>query len=173
MTNSKAFVLALGLILTHAGAAAGSPRGLQIIVVSTPGGQAYLPSVKSFFDHYDPDAGKSDCDGAQLNIDSAIIGSRTPGISSELAISAVGDEHKRRQLAKLLAAYRHERAPRGLDGVLVVDVKGEELRLYGISAFLPAGVQQSRIRSGELADQSKFDTAVCQALIHMPVMEAP
>jgi hypothetical protein len=173
MTNAKVFILALALILTPVAATAGSARGLQIVVVSTPSGQAYLPTVKSFFDRYDPDGGESECDGALLNIDTAIMGTGAHGISSDLAISALSNERKRKQLATLLAAYRHKRAPRGLDGVLAVDSTEGELRLYGISAFLPAGTQQSRIRSDELANQTKFNTAVCHALIHMPVMEEP
>jgi hypothetical protein len=173
MTSIKTFALALVLMSVYFSAAAGSSRGLHIVVVATPAGIAYLPAVRSFFEQYNVDDGKSDCDGAQLNVDSVIMGKRAARISSDLTVSAVSDKHKRKRLTALLASYYGKPADGGVDGVLIVDSRAGELWLYGIPALLGTAVQRARFRSGDLADEPKLNRAVCHALIHMPVMEAP
>ena len=150
---------------------AGSPGGLQVVVLGSAKAAPHIGQVKSFFamPHDDP----MSCLDSQLNLNSGYRKGAPKGITADLALAAVADKRKRATLARLLSGYRDKDHKRGFDAALAYDVKGSKLTFYGISAFADADVEVSAIALADVNDKQKFNLAVCKALVNLPVMEAP
>jgi hypothetical protein len=170
--NTLKHVAALALLaLAQAGAHAGSPGGLQLVVLGSDKAAAHSAQVKAFFASYRP--GEIACLDTQLNIGSGYSEASPKGFTPALALAAVKDKNKRKELARLMSAYRDKQHKRGFDGALAYDIKDGMLELYGISAFADAAVEVARIAPADASDAGKFTMAVCRALVNLPVMEAP
>ena len=152
-------------------ASAGSPGGLKIVVIGAAKTAAYAEQVKTYFamSHSDP----MSCLDSTLNLNSGYSESTPKGMTADLALGAVSDKKKRRQLGKLMSAYRDSAHPRGFDGALAYDLKDGKLALHGVSALADAEVATSWIALADVKDKSKFNLAMCKALVNLPVMEAP
>ena len=68
--NTKEYYFTLSLTVAHASGVAGSPGGLQLIMVGTAEAVPYAPALQAFFQRYNVDSTDSDCDDSQLNIES-------------------------------------------------------------------------------------------------------
>lgn len=153
-------------------AVGGSPGGLQVVIVATSAAERYQSVVKGFFQRYNPDDGKSDCENSQLNIDLANFEIASKFDSGQIFGSAKNKSaHKR--LAQKLMSYRDADHKRGLDAALAFDVQGSELVFVGVSAATDEKVQVSRMALSDLLDETALSKAICHALVHLPVMEAP
>jgi len=114
---------------------AGSPGGLQIVMVGTPKAAPYAAAVDAFFKRYDVDSSGTDCDDSQLNIDSVYAHADKAGITPAMALGATNDIKQRRSLGKMMARFRDKNHERGFDGALAYYVQDDKILLYGISAM--------------------------------------
>lgn len=157
--------------LIHATSQAGSPGGLQLLVLGTPGAIEHKPKVEQFFAAYNADPSDFDCDNRQLRIEEAL--QKPPkGITSDMALAAVTDAKQRKVLSKAMAKYRAPDYDRGFDGALLYDVKDGKLTFYGISALDKIGILTTALNATEWDDKSKFNLKICRAL-QLPVLHAP
>jgi len=167
----KQLSIASLLAAMHMMAQAGSPEGLQLVVLGTPGATGYKVKVEQFFTAYDADPTGFDCDNRQLNIQNTVQKS-LKAITPDLALAAVSDLKKRLSFSKAISKYRDSDHERGFDGALLYDAKDGKLVFYGISAWDKKPVQKAELSTSELDDKRKFNLAICRAL-HMPVLQAP
>lgn len=165
-------ILACALLAAHAAALAGSPGGLLVLVVPSSSAQAQLAPVKAYLDRYGPDDGK-DCGKSMLSIGQIRYAAARDEIQPDLAIAATVDAKQRRRLAKALTAYRDKAYPRGFDAALVVNVKGGQLELFGISGDGGAKPYKGTLPMAALGTPARLHDAMCRALGELPVLEAP
>lgn len=159
------------LAALHLAAQAGSPEGLQLVVLGTPGAAGHKVKVEQFLTAYDADPSGFDCDNRQLNIQDTVQKS-LKAITPDMALAAVSDAKKRPAFSKAISKYRDRDHDRGFDGALLYDVMDGKLVLYGISAWDKKPIQKVELSVSESNDRSKFNLAICRAL-HMPVLQAP
>lgn len=168
--NLRAVGLAI-LILASSGAKAGSPDGLRILVVNSPSAQPHMKAIRDFFER--SRASEFECDDRQLNIAEATFGTSGTKIDSTVALAATKQRSARKPLGKMLEAHRDARHPNGFDGVLVVDVSHDVVKLFGISAWTKEKVYTASLRVRDLTTESKVNEAVCLATVQLPVLQAP
>ncbi|KQZ39526.1 hypothetical protein [Duganella sp. Root1480D1] len=150
---------------------AGSPGGLQLVVLGTSGAADYRVKVEQFFSAYETDPTGFDCDNRQLNIESTVQ-KPLKAITADVASVAATDTKKRRSFSKTISKYRDRDHDRGFDGALLYDVINGKLVFYGISAWDKEPIQKVELSASESDDKRKFNLAICRAL-HMPVLQAP
>jgi hypothetical protein len=168
-----ALALFLGMLGAHGIANAGSPGGLIIGVIADSAAEQYVERVRAFFDRYDTPAGLHACDGAQLNIDSAIFKISPQRINPGVVRTALSGAKQRKKFEAMLANYRDKNHPSGLDGILAIEKTSDGLALKGISASWDEPVHTVKLSAGAVEQASKLDAAVCRALVELPVMRAP
>ena len=154
-------------------AIAGSPDGLQIVMIGTARAAAQKPALDAFFFRYNPGTTDADCEDTQLNINSVYAEPGKAGITPELAISATTDKKQRAALGKLMSKFRDKTHDRGFDGALVYDVQNDKILLYGISAMSSIKQFVSVLPLSELQNPKKTNLAVCHALVQLPVLAEP
>jgi len=167
----KNSVVLCSLLACMAAARAGSPGGLSIAAIAGEGGAPYTSAVRQFLADYKADG--IECGEYALNLENVYTANLPPQLTSDLAIAAVKDKAKRKQLGKILTGYRDKTLTHGFDGVLAYEVKGAQLRLYGISGWSGLKVVVSSLPVGEARDQKKFDIAACKAVASLPVLTVP
>lgn len=151
---------------------AGSPDGLSIAAIETASGAPYTGAIKQFV--ADHKAHKvADCNDYMLNVANVYFTKLPPQLTGDLAVAAVKDKAKRRRLGKLLTDFRDATLTHGFDGALTYDVKGGQLRLYGISGDADEKVLVSQLTLDEAKDQKKLNVAVCKAVASLGVLAAP
>ena len=167
--------IATGLLLAcaHAMACAGSPGGLQIVIVGTAKALPHGVALDAFFARYNADNNDADCDNSQLNIDSVYRKAAQAGVTPDLALAATSDRKQRKRLGGLLGRFRDKNHPRGFDGALAYDLRDDKILLYGISAMPEIKIYASVLPMADLRDIKKINMAICHALVHLPVLEEP
>jgi hypothetical protein len=159
------------LLACMAAARAGSPGGLSIAAVAGEGSAPYTSAVRQFLADYKADG--IECGEYALNLENVYTANLPLQLTGDLAMAAVKDKAKRKQLGKILTGYRDKTLTHGFDGALVYEVKGTQLRLYGISGSSGLKVVVSSLPVGEAKDQKKFDIAACKAVASLPVLTVP
>lgn len=154
-------------------AIAGSPDGLQLVMIGTAKAAAQKPALDAFFKRYNPGTTDADCEDTQLNINSVYAEPGKAGITPELAIAATTDKKQRAALGKLMAKFRDKTHDRGFDGALVFDVQNDKILLYGISAMSSIKQYVSMLPLSDLQYPKKTNLAVCHALVQLPVLAEP
>lgn len=154
-------------------AIAGSPDGLQLVMVGTAKAAAQKPALDAFFKRYNPGTTDADCEDTQLNINSVYAEPGKAGITPELAIAATTDKKQRAALGKLMSKFRDKTHDRGFDGALVYDVQNDKILLYGISAMSSIKQYVSVLPLSDLQNPKKANLAVCHALVQLPVLAEP
>jgi len=151
---------------------AGSPDGLQLLILGTSQASAVKPKIAQYLVEYEKSQGNFDCDDIMLNIGSAMLEPVT-AISPEKAMLSVSGNKHRAALSKALASYRDPQHKRGFDGALLYDVQGSSLKLYGISAWSKEKIHRSEVKATDWDNKEKFRLAMCRAMAEMPVLQAP
>jgi hypothetical protein len=154
-------------------AIAGSPDGLQLVLVGTAKAAAQKPALDAFFKRYNPGSTDADCEDTQLNINSVYADPGKAGITPELAIAATTSKQQRAALGKLMSRFRDKSHDRGFDGALVYDVQNDKILLYGISAMSSIKQYVSVLPLSDLQNPKKANLAVCHALVQLPVLAEP
>ncbi|WP_154667903.1 hypothetical protein [Pseudoduganella violaceinigra] len=153
-------------------ALAGSPDGLQLLVLGTSQASAAQPKVAQYLAEYEKSQGNFDCDDIMLNIGSAMQ-KPVSAISPEKALLSVSDNKQRTLFSKALASYRDPQHKRGFDGALLYDVQNGSLKIYGISAWTKEKIHRSEVKSSDWDNKEKFRLAMCRAMAEMPVLQEP
>lgn len=166
------FLLTVCLAFAPYMAFAGSPDGLQLLILGTNQSSAVQPKLAQYLVEYEKSQGNFDCDDVMLNIGSAMQ-APVNTISPEKAILSVSDKKHRAALSQALASYRDPQHKRGFDGVLLYDLQGGLLKLYGISAWSKEKIHRSEVKVEDWGNKEKFRLAMCRAMAEMPVLQAP
>jgi hypothetical protein len=166
-------MLALSAVIAGATAAhAGSPDGLSIAAIGTASGAPYTGAIKQFV--ADHKAHKvADCNDYMLNVANMYFTNLPPQMTGDLAVAAATDKAKRKRLGKLLTGFRDATLNHGFDAALAYEVKGGQVRLYGISGNANEKVLSSSLPLEEAQDQKKFNVAVCKVVASLGVLEEP
>lgn len=167
----KELSVASMLAALNIAAQAGSPEGLQLVVLGTSGAAGSKAKVEQFFSAYDADPTGFDCDNRQLNIQDTVQRS-LKAITPDMALAAVSNPRNRPAFTKAMSKYRDRGHDRGFDGALLYDVIDGKLMLYGVSAWDKKSIQKVELSVGESEDKRQINLAICRAL-HMPVLLAP
>lgn len=150
---------------------AGSPDGLQLVIIGGPAASAYQPRISQYFKDYDADPTGFDCDNHQLNIGAAYQ-APLKAITPELAQKAISDPVHRNEIGKTMMKFRSQDYERGFDGALFYDLQEGKLMLYGISARPKKKLLATSVPVSDVGNREKFNLAMCRAL-SMPVLQAP
>jgi len=172
MHKLKNMALLFGLIASAAAVRAGSTDGLSIAAVAGEGGAPYTSAVRQFLADYKAEDG-IECGEYALNLENVYTTNLPRQLTAELAMAAVKDKAKRKQLGKILTGYRDKTLTHGFDGALAYEVKDAQLRLYGISGSNGLKVVVSTLPVADAKDQKKFNVAACKAVSSLPVLAAP
>jgi hypothetical protein len=151
---------------------AGSPDGLQLLILGTDRSRGAQQKVAQYLDEYQNSVGNFDCDDYTLNIASTVQGP-VATISSDKAMASISDKKQRLAFFKTLSKYRDQQHKRGFDGALLYDVHHGTLKLYGISAWTKEKIHRTEIGSHDWNNKDKFRLAMCRALAEMPVLQSP
>lgn len=173
MTKSlKLMLVVSAMIAGDTPAHAGSPDGLSIAAIETTSGAPYTGAIKQFV--ADHKAHKvADCNDYMLNVANVYFTNLPSQMTGDLAVAAVTDKAKRKRLGKLLTGFRDATLTHGFDAALAYEVKGGQVRLYGISGDANEKVLVSSLTADEAKDQKKFNVAVCKVVASLGVLEAP
>jgi len=151
---------------------AGSPDGLQLLVLGTSQASTVQPRIAQYLIEYEKSQGNFDCDDIMLNI-GTVVQTQVSGISPDKALLSVSDSKHRAAFSRTLATYRDPQHKRGFDGALFYDVQNGSLKLYGISAWSKEKIHRSEVKASEWDNKDKFRLAMCRAIAEMPVLQAP
>ena len=171
MPEMKKKILLFGLLTSAAAAHAGSTDGVNIAAIGDQTALSYTGSLKQFL--ADNAADGISCGEYALRLQNVYTTGLPPQLTSELAIGALKDKAKRKKLGKILTGFSDKTLPRGFDGALLYEVKGGQLRMYGISGAADEKVVVSSLPVSEAKDQKKFNVAACKALASLPVLAEP
>ena len=171
MPTLKHTILLLSLLASAGTLRAGSPDGLNIAAVADAAALPYTSALKQFV--ADDAAEGVKCGEYALRLQNVYSTDLPPQLTSELALGAVKDKARHRKLGKILTGFRSKSLERGFDGVLAFEVKGGQLRLYGISGAADEQVVAASLPLGEAREQKKFNLAACKALASLPVLAEP
>ncbi|MGK5023632.1 hypothetical protein [Janthinobacterium sp. RB2R34] len=166
----KQTALSLSLLIC-ASAHAGSPDGLNIAAIGDKSALVYANSVKQFFIDYTADG--IECGDYALRLQNVHTNDLPPSLGSELALGAVSNQAKHKKLGKILTGFRSKALPHGYDGALAYEVRGGQLRMYGISGAADEKVVVVALPVSEASKQKKFNLAACKALASLPVLAQP
>ena len=167
----KHTALSLSFLICAATAHAGSTDGLNIAAIGDKSAPGYANSVKQFFIDYTADG--IECGDYALRLENVYTNDLPPSLSSELALGAVRDQAKHKKLGKILTGFRSKALPHGYDGALAYEVRGAQLRLYGISGAADEKVVIAALPVTDAGNQKKFNLAACKALASLPVLAQP
>lgn len=151
---------------------AGSPDGLQLVVLGTSQAVVAQAKIAQYFAEYEKSEGNFDCDDSMLSIGSAMQ-KPVSAITSEKALNSVTDKKQRLEFSKALASYRDARHGRGFDGALLYDIQDDTLKIYGISAWSKEKIHRSELKPSDWNNKTKFRLAMCRAIVGMPVLQSP
>jgi hypothetical protein len=163
-------ILSLALPLA---ANAGSPDGLQLLVLNADNASPYKDLVQNYFKRYNPSRRGFDCDDAQLNIASAYQKVPPTGISAAIAIEAATKASMHKKQARALKRFRDSEHDRGFDGVVIYEVRANKLTFTGISAADREDVFVSEVPLVSLQNEAQVNEALCKAIVHLPILQAP
>ncbi|OBV41570.1 hypothetical protein [Janthinobacterium psychrotolerans] len=167
----KKTIILLSLLASAVAAQAGSPDGLNIAAIGSANAVQYASAVKQFFSDYAADG--IACGDYALRLQNVYTSDLPPQLTGELALGAANDKARHRKLGNILAGFRSKALPRGFDGALAYEVKGAQLRLYGISGASDEQVVVATLPVSQASDQKKFNLAACKALASLPVLAEP
>lgn len=167
----KKVVILLSLLSGAGVAQAGSPDGLNIAAVADAAALPYTSALKQFLADEAADGIK--CGQYALRLQNVYSTELPPQLTGELALAAVKNKAKHKKLGKILTGFRSKTLERGLDGVLAFEVRGAQLRLYGISGAADEQIIVSTLPVSQATDQKKFNLAACKALASLPVLAEP
>ena len=148
------------LAATSATALAGSPGGLQLVVVHTSKAAPHQPHVQAFFDRHFAGNGIHDCDDSALTIDGVHYQSGSKGITGDLIKNAVFSSAQHKKALALMSSFRDNNHHCGFDGALVSDVIDNKLVFYGVSAHRESRKYTYAVPLNELANKKKMDYAI-------------
>ncbi|HEY0491477.1 MAG TPA: hypothetical protein VGD30_18350 [Telluria sp.] len=149
---------------------AGSPDGLQLLVLGTSQAAVAQPKIAKYFVEYEKSQGNFDCDDIMLNIGSTMQ-QPASSITSDKALLSVTDKKQRLAFSKSLTSYRDAQHGRGFDGALLYDVQNGSLKLYGISAWSKEKIHRSELKVADWNNKERFRLAMCRAIAEMPVLQ--
>ncbi|AVR97102.1 hypothetical protein [Pseudoduganella armeniaca] len=163
-------ILLFAVLAAAASARAGSPDGLNLVAIAAPSAASYAGALQRFVRHA-RDSGVQ-CGEYALNL--AILHTVPPAqLTSELALQALHDKAKRKQLGRLLTGFRDKSVERGFDAALAYEVRQGQLRLYGISGASDEQPVVVTLPVAAAARQERFDVAACKAVASLPVLAEP
>jgi hypothetical protein len=93
-----------------------------------------------------------------------------PQLTSELALAAVHDKAKRKQVGKILTSYRNGVLDHGFDAALVYEVKDGKVRLVGLSGAADEKPLLATLPVDAANDQQQFNMAACKAVAELPFL---
>ena len=169
-TLTKTIIL-LSLLANAGPAQAGSSDGLNIAAIGSTNAVQYASAVKQFFSDYMADG--IACGDYALRLQNVYVTDLPPQLTGDLAFGAVDDKARHRKLGKILTGFRSKTLPHGFDGALAYEVKGAQLRLYGISGAYDEQVLVATLPISQASDQKKFNLAACKALASLPMLAEP
>lgn len=171
--TSRRLVAIIGLMTVFSQVQAGSPGGLNILVIPSGAAQAHLAPVRDYLDRFASGGPGSDCGDSLLDLADVRFANALHRIPEDLGTAAITDAKQRKRLAKALASYRDKHLRRGFDGALVIDVKSDQVQLAGISADGTEKPYEAKLPLSALAKPGRLRQAMCKALARLPVLEEP
>jgi hypothetical protein len=162
--NKTIFVL--GLLACMSSAQAGSPDGLSLAVIPSETALPYAGMMKQFL--ADARTHTIKCGENRVSLENVYIKNVPPQLTSELALGAVHDKAKRKQLGKILTGYRNGMLDHGFDAALVYEVKEGKLRLIGLSGAADEKPLVATLPVDAANDQQQFNMAGCKAVAELP-----
>jgi hypothetical protein len=166
----KMYLVAL-MVSLHTVALAGSPGGMELIVVATKRAASYTGKIKPYFTNYKQDSAEATCDDEQLDIAGIYLKSGSMGITGELAVSAVTIPKQRKKLNKMMTAFRDKNHDRGFDVALAYDLASDKLVFYGISAYPRVKAHSTFLALADIEDKEKLARAICLAIVQLRVLQ--
>jgi len=160
------------LLLASTAASAGTPGGLQILVLRAPESARFDATVDDYFSRHRPDDG-DECLDALLNIDSVTTNRPPKDVGASDVFKAAASKKDHKNLARKLERFRDADHPHGYDAALAYRSEGEQLVFYAVGAFAPEPVKISKLAQSSLQDRARVDKAICETLVHIPVNAEP
>jgi len=162
---------AMALMLASAASHAGSPGGLQLLVLGAPDAAEHQQRIAAYFAAYEADPAGFGCNQRPLQIDNAHqqpVKNATP----EMALAAVASATQRKKFSRAMEKFRDPDHDRGFDGALLYAARDGKLKLYGISAWTEEAILVSTLGPADWSDPKKFKLGMCRVL-QMPVLQEP
>ena len=172
MRNFIALAFACSSLLASASSLAGTPGGLQILVVRAPESARFDATVNDYFSRHGLDVG-DECSNAQLNIDSVTTSTPLKNVGAADVFKAAASKQEHKALARKLDRFRDADHPHGYDAAFAYRSEGEQLVFYAVGAFAPEPVRISKLALSSLQNRPSVDKAICEALVHIPVNAEP
>jgi len=166
MSALKKTIALLGLLAVSTMAQAGSPDGLSLAVIPGESALPYAGMMKQFL--ADARAHRIKCGEYSVSLENVYIKNVPPQLTSELALGAVHDKAKRKQLSKILTGYRNGVLDHGFDAALAYEVKDGQLRLVGLSGATDIKPLVATLPVDVAKDQEQFNMAGCKAVAELP-----
>jgi hypothetical protein len=168
------FVLAAigSLAFASATAHAGTPGGLQILVVRSAESARFDKLVDEYFSRHHPDDGAG-CLDALLNIDSVTTSTPLKNVGATDVFKAAASKQEHKALARKLDRFRDADHPHGYDAAFAYRSEGEQLVFYAVGAFAPEPVRISKLALSSMQNRPSVDKAICEALVRIPVNAEP
>jgi hypothetical protein len=163
-------ILPLFLLAGAITARAGSPDGLNLVVIAHPSAAGHARAVERFV--ADARTSGIQCGKYVLNLEHVYT---TPParLTSELATAALHDKTGHKRLAKLLTGFRDKTIERGFDAALAYEVRDGQLRFHGISGASDERPVTTTLALDAAGDRQKFNAAACKAVANLPVLAEP
>jgi len=166
------FLLGTLLLLAQA-SFAGTPGGLQILILHPTADESRFQAVvNGFFSRYSPDDGM-ECLDTLLNIDTVTSDTTIKNVTAESVVKAIASKAEHKTLAKKLATYRDASHRRGYDAAITYRSEGDQLVFYAVGSFAETPARVSKLPLTALQDKARVDETICKALVHIPVNAAP
>lgn len=172
MRNFIALAFACSSLFASTSSLAGTPGGLQILVLSTPESSRFDARVNDYFGRHGLDVG-DECSNALLNIDSVTTSTPLKNVGAADVFKAAASKQEHKALARKLDRFRDADHPHGCDAAFAYRSEGEQLVFYAVGAFAPEPVRISKVALSSLKSLSSVDKAICEALVHIPVNAEP
>ena len=172
MKNVLASAVLSTLLLISAKSLAGTPGGLQILVLRSAESARFDKLVDEYFSRHHPDDGAG-CLDALLNIDSVTSGTPLKNVGASDVFDAATSKSKHKTLARKLERFRDTSHQHGYDAAFAYRNEGEQLVFYAVGAFTLAPVGVSKLPLSSLQNLESVDKAICEALVKIPVNMEP
>ena len=173
MKSKFALLLAAGLMASSLSAMAGSPDGLQILLLRSAASAEYDAVVDQYLSRYRIGGAGFDCLDAQLSLAAVTHEVSVKGVSADTAYTAATKAAARKTMASKLEHYRDAERDHGFDGALAYRKEGEQLVFYGIAAMEGEPAHVSKLPLTAIKDDAKVNRAICEVLVRIPVNAEP